>query len=276
MRKLRIAYLTSYFLGDPKAYSLENRIFNAVMILVSITGSIATIYNIILNNHIILTACSATSVVFTSIAYRYSRKTRLFQHLVTPIVVYFIVIMIVSWISNDGTKGAGADFFFLLMSIGILLLKKPFPVFYIVIVTTLVGLLLIEFFYPAIFIGYETGTQRFLDAGISLILCLIFNGIMIHVVFREYLKERTLKDVLLAQIIKDKEDLEKAHMEIKILKGIIPICASCKMIRDKRGEWNHLEDYIDQHSEATFTHGICPNCTTKLYPELQQIENDLT
>ncbi len=83
-----------------------------------------------------------------------------------------------------------------------------------------------------------------------------------------YLRKRKLKNVLLAQTIKDKEDLEKAHKEIKILKGIIPICASCKMIKDKGGNWNHLEDYLDIHSEAKLSHGICPDCVTKLYPEL--------
>jgi hypothetical protein len=271
MRKSQIIGSISHLLGDPETYSLENRIFNAVMILVSIVGSITTIYNIILNNHIILTACSGISVIFTSLVYRYSWKTRRFQPLVAPLVVYFIMIMIVSWLANDGTKGAGADFFFLLMSIGTLLLKKPFPTFYVAIVMTLIGLLAVEFLYPSILIGYKTVTQRFLDVGISLILCLVFNGIIIHIVFREYLGERQLKDILLAQTIKDKEELERAQKEIKILTGIIPICASCKMIKDKLGNWNYLEEYISENSGAKLSHGICPDCVAKLYPELNII-----
>lgn len=273
MKKEHTVGLISYLLGDPETYSLENRIFNAVMLLVSITSSIATTYNIILNNYIILTVCSITGVIFTLMAYIYSWKTKKFQPLVVPIVVYFTVIMIVSWLTNDGTKGAGADFFFLLMSSGILLLKKPFPIFYITIVIILVGLLTLEFFYPSILIGYATSTQRFLDVGISLILCLILNSVIIHAVFLEYLRERKLKNVLLAQTIKDKKDLEKVHNEIKILKGIIPICASCKMIRDQEGHWNRLEDYLDKHSEAKLSHGICPDCVTKLYPELNNKMN---
>ncbi|AHF06424.1 PAS domain-containing protein [Desulfitobacterium metallireducens] len=52
------------------------------------------------------------------------------------------------------------------------------------------------------------------------------------------------------------------------LKGLLPICASCKKIRDDQGYWNHVEQYIEEHSEAEFTHDICPSCTEKLYPGL--------
>jgi PAS domain-containing protein len=52
------------------------------------------------------------------------------------------------------------------------------------------------------------------------------------------------------------------------LQGLIPICASCKRIRDDRGYWNWVEQYIERHSEAEFTHDICPECVKKLYPQL--------
>lgn len=62
--------------------------------------------------------------------------------------------------------------------------------------------------------------------------------------------------------------LETALKNVKVLKGLIPICASCKKIRDDKGYWNHLESYIKVHSDADFTHGLCPECTKKLYPEI--------
>lgn len=272
MEKSHLTDSLSHLLGNPATYSLENRIFNAMMILLSITGGIATTYNIILNNHIILTACTAMSVFLTSLAYGYSWKTRKFRVLVKPVIGYFFVILIICWLANDGTKGAGADFFFLLMSLGILLLNKPFPTFMVAMVLTLVGLLSVEFFYPSFLIGYQTRTQQFLDVGISLVLCLVFNGLIIHMVFREYLRERQLKDELLKRAIREKEALERAHKEIKVLQGILPICASCKMIRDHRGEWNHIEDYLSEHSEARLSHGICPECVVRLYPELSPQE----
>ncbi len=61
-------------------------------------------------------------------------------------------------------------------------------------------------------------------------------------------------------------ELERALNEIKTLKGMLPICSSCKKIRDDKGYWNQIETYIVAHSEAEFTHGICPECAKKLYP----------
>ena len=64
--------------------------------------------------------------------------------------------------------------------------------------------------------------------------------------------------------------LEDALANVKQLKGLLPICASCKRIRDDRGYWNQIEEYIRKHTEAEFTHGLCPECARKLYPELYQ------
>lgn len=64
--------------------------------------------------------------------------------------------------------------------------------------------------------------------------------------------------------------LEDALREIKTLRGLIPICASCKKIRDDNGYWNHIESYISAHSEAEFTHGYCPSCIEKLYGHLRK------
>lgn len=72
-------------------------------------------------------------------------------------------------------------------------------------------------------------------------------------------KSEQLREQLIA-------DLRRALEEIKTLRGIIPICASCKKIRDDKGFWNQIESYIRDHSEAEFSHGICPECAKKLYP----------
>jgi hypothetical protein len=61
----------------------------------------------------------------------------------------------------------------------------------------------------------------------------------------------------------------KLFRRMKYLEGILPICASCKRIRDEKGDWRQMEDYIDERSEATFSHGICPECAEKLYPEFK-------
>ncbi|MCI5209554.1 MAG: hypothetical protein D3910_12370 [Candidatus Electrothrix sp. ATG2] len=64
------------------------------------------------------------------------------------------------------------------------------------------------------------------------------------------------------------EKLQEAMSKVKILSGFLPICASCKKIRDDKGYWNQIESYIRDHSEAEFSHGICPDCAKTLYPDL--------
>jgi CheY-like chemotaxis protein len=62
--------------------------------------------------------------------------------------------------------------------------------------------------------------------------------------------------------------LERALGEVRKLSGLLPICASCKQIRDDQGEWHPIESYISAHSEADFTHGLCPTCLKEFYPGL--------
>ncbi|HSB30437.1 MAG TPA: hypothetical protein VLD55_02440 [Candidatus Sulfobium mesophilum] len=61
--------------------------------------------------------------------------------------------------------------------------------------------------------------------------------------------------------------LQQALSEVKTLSGLLPTCASCKKIGDDKGNWNQMEVYIRDHSQAEFSHGICPDCAKKLYAE---------
>lgn len=92
---------------------------------------------------------------------------------------------------------------------------------------------------------------------------LIIDGITCNVGFFTDITERIEfekeKDELISEL---KEALEK----IRVLSGVLPICASCKDIRDDKGNWQQIETYIRDRSEVQFSHGICPDCTKKLYP----------
>ena len=63
-------------------------------------------------------------------------------------------------------------------------------------------------------------------------------------------------------------ELENALGKVKTLSGLLPICASCKKIRNDKGYWDRIEFYISEHSDAEFTHSICPDCAKKLYPDI--------
>jgi len=83
---------------------------------------------------------------------------------------------------------------------------------------------------------------------------------------------RVRTHLYLRALTKEKEklivELQEALAKVKTLSGLLPICSSCKKIRDDNGYWNQIETYIRQHSEADFTHGICPTCAKMLYPGL--------
>lgn len=67
-------------------------------------------------------------------------------------------------------------------------------------------------------------------------------------------------------------DLQFALEHVKTLEGLIPICAHCKKIRDDKGFWNQVEEYIIRRTDATFTHGICPDCAKKMYDNFQGLK----
>jgi hypothetical protein len=62
--------------------------------------------------------------------------------------------------------------------------------------------------------------------------------------------------------------VNEALANAKVLRGLLPICASCKSIRSDEGYWQQIEGYLREHSEAEFSHGLCPGCARQLYPEI--------
>ncbi len=76
---------------------------------------------------------------------------------------------------------------------------------------------------------------------------------------RENLKKET------RHLAESNKKLTRALSEIKQLKSFLPICSSCKKIRDDEGYWNRIETYIEEHTDSVFSHSICPQCTQKLY-----------
>ncbi|MEN8134657.1 MAG: hypothetical protein ABFS18_03860 [Thermodesulfobacteriota bacterium] len=92
-------------------------------------------------------------------------------------------------------------------------------------------------------------------------------------VYKEYVGDdpvRNLRELVITLVHSlnlRQTKLKEALAEVKTLRGLIPICSSCKKIRDDKGTWNRIESYIATHSEAEFTHSYCNDCIRKLYPD---------
>jgi DNA-binding NtrC family response regulator len=69
-------------------------------------------------------------------------------------------------------------------------------------------------------------------------------------------------------------ELSEALARVKTLTGLLPICSSCKRIRDDKGSWSQIESYISLHSDAEFSHGVCPDCEKKAYEELKTMKRN--
>lgn len=108
-----------------------------------------------------------------------------------------------------------------------------------------------QIFHPGIFEIYIRG--------LILVVFIGFGLVVAKVVSRLRLSEEEKAQTIAT--------LQKTQKEITVLKGILPICASCKRIRDDDDSWHQIEGYIRDHSEAEFTHGLCPDCLKKVRTE---------
>ena len=115
--------------------------------------------------------------------------------------------------------------------------------------------------FPALPIVVLTGTEQE-DLGIDLIKAGA-QDYLIKGQINSALLSRTLLYAIERKTLAN--ELENALADIKTLSGLVPICANCKKIRDDLGYWTQLERFIEDHSYARFSHGICPECAQKLY-----------
>ena len=109
----------------------------------------------------------------------------------------------------------------------------------------------------------KDGTETPIDASVAPIRDDQGLPMGVVVVFRDISERRRAEEERERLIL----ELQAALAKVKTLSGLVPICATCKKIRDDKGYWNQVEAYIQAHSEAQFTHGICPDCIKQYYPE---------
>ena len=159
--------------------------------------------------------------------------------------------------------GSVMGLYFLLLNLEYFQGRQGFMLQFELFLFVLFGILLTWF---AFFGGYVSHMRRRLR--------LQNDGIMkaheeIKIEMEERKKAQEEKDNLIVE-------LRKALSEVKTLSGMLPICSSCKKIRDDKGYWNKIELYIHSHSEVQFSHGICPDCAKKLYPDIEFKNKDKT
>lgn len=113
--------------------------------------------------------------------------------------------------------------------------------------------------------------KMYIDGIISALI--VGEGILLDVTIRRLCREKLIKAVLRSvndTLAKEHRELQESLERIRLLTGLLPICSSCKKIRDSEGNWQSIEEYISTRSEVQFTHGFCPECRNRLYPNHPQ------
>jgi hypothetical protein len=144
------------------------------------------------------------------------------------------------------------------------------------VVETYVPLMIGDNFQGAFEIYYDiTARKQQLDKLLSRSSALVFVialGLLLSIIIILFIENKTISKR--KQVEKEREkliaELQDAATKIKTLSGLLPICSNCKKIRDDKGYWKQIESYIRDHSEAEFTHSMCPICAKKFYPEFFQ------
>ncbi|MBN1103098.1 MAG: hypothetical protein JXL84_06770 [Deltaproteobacteria bacterium] len=128
--------------------------------------------------------------------------------------------------------------------------------------------------------GPQSGSDYFSSGALEAVLLLAYQMLFIILTYslalmisRRLLMEVTAQEEKREKLIRELQD---ALARVKLLSGLLPICSSCKRIRDDKGYWTRIESYVRHHSEADFSHGICPECAKKLYPDANPYDEDET
>lgn len=260
--------LTRILFGNPRHHTLENRIFNAVLVMVVFAGICASLLNWFSDNPARELVLTFTATVTASGFYIASRWYHADRYLNIPLFIIFLVLLCVAWMTNDGSNGSTLGYFFILFVAGKITISPPYDKWLLGIsFAAVTALIIFEYLHPELVLPYLTASHMILDKIMSLMICLIVVTILIHLILKEFNLERDRSERLYRQTLKDKEALSQALTEIKMLRGILPVCSFCKKIRDENGEWRTMENYISSHSEAEFSHGCCTDCFQKHYGE---------
>ena len=150
-------------------------------------------------------------IVVSAGSYFASRKLGIWRPLVLPVYLIFLGILSYGWIMQGGLGGSVVFYFFLLTCAAIIVFRGFYKVIALLLVCfSVLGLIFFEIRHPEAIVQYASSGERYFDVGVGLIICLLTNGIMTYIVFREYVRERTAKNFLLESVVREKERAQRA------------------------------------------------------------------
>lgn len=272
--------LINGILGPAEQYGLNHLVFTAVTFCTAVISGLLFCSDIFLRMGFRDYSLSLSGTIVFSLLYYQSRRTDEVKKLFLPYTLVMFIIIFYVWYMLGGITG-------ILQLIAlpfcvvfpIILEGKPKYLVLFLLFLSVSAMYIIELNYPGIISYPKDRIRRLLDfyvttvmigAGLVLYLSLVMRSHENQAAQIKSLNQSLEKTNRLLTVRND--ELQKAITEIKTLQGIVPICASCKKIRDDSGYWHQVEAYVQKHSEAEFSHSLCPDCARKLYPDLHEEE----
>ncbi|MFH1980664.1 MAG: hypothetical protein ABIL58_02350 [Pseudomonadota bacterium] len=256
-------------LGDTNALRMEQNCLVGVSIFAALALIIGSIFNAALEMPFFVVAGTFLLGLLFVVFYYLTRFKKIFDPLFWPMIGAGSLMLTFLWVYNAGLQGPAPIWapivigFAVIIGKGLQRLLGTLMFFF-----NVCALMTIEYAAPEIIIGYSTRLQWFTDSAITAFIAALVTSLFVLFIHNSYTQQLTRAEENYAQLNAAKNKLEKAMLDVKILKGLLPVCASCKKVRDDTGYWNQIDEYIREHSEATVTHSICPDCAKRLYPDI--------
>ena len=268
--------------GDVKTHGLEHRCYNGICLFAGLGCLFSSVCNIFIGMDWLITLVTfAIGMVYLALFVR-SRRHPSFKPLYGIFVTNGVALLAATWFWNGGLDGS--DPMVTLVALVALITavsRHPSRMVIMVFIPLISLLFLIEYLFPSLIQPYGNRGKRFMDLYITFLLATFVISQIILMILKAYREEKTRADAVNRRLSDNIEalqqtnrDLENALAEVKTLSGLLPICASCQKIRNDKGYWDRIETYIQDHSEATFSHSLCPDCARELYPDIFPEENE--
>ena len=259
--------------GDPDE-SLEQRFFRLLCLVAAILSVlIITPVDVLLGLPWPPILGTLTFGLMMFLLYGESRKGRIYPK--TGFVMQVLLLNGTWFTSNGSTGGVGLFFFAAVMYAMVFFRGRARLISVALVMADAISLLLIEYLHPSAVVQLNA-RERLDVVGASFIMSALLCAMMMWAVLRAYdaeqERQRRLNQLLTESLDETRsrtEELERTLAEVRQLRGLLPICARCKKIRSDQGLWTRVERYVSDHSGATFTHGLCPDCERTYLEEVE-------
>jgi signal transduction histidine kinase len=218
----RLAALGIAVFGDPRIADLDRRVLNGMMFLVALTGILSTVQNLVIGASAQMVLATVLITVVGAAGYMVARRTVKPAPLKLGVYVFLLGILIYTWITQAGSQGTIGYFFILVSLFATVLFRGKLKLASLLTSgAILVGLFVLEHLHPAIIVPYTSALERFGDVVFAVPLCLVMASTVMHLVYREYQRERAAKDAVVHLVTAEKERVERGMREKQRLLTVV-------------------------------------------------------